>query len=63
MPLIKSKSKKAVGKNIKTEMKAGKPRKQAIAIALDTQRRAGGRKKRPRPSRQVGGIHYSGVDD
>ena len=40
MPLIKSKSKEAVGKNIKTEMKAGRPQKQAVAIALETQRRA-----------------------
>jgi len=44
MPLIKSRSKKAVGQNIKTEMAAGKPRKQAIAIALNTQRRAGKKK-------------------
>lgn len=41
MPLIKSKSKKAVGENIKREMAAGKPQKQAVAIALNTQRRAG----------------------
>lgn len=40
MPLIKSASPKAVGKNIKTEMAAGKPQKQAVAIALNTQRRA-----------------------
>jgi hypothetical protein len=40
MPLIKSAGKKAVGENIKTEMKAGKPQKQAIAIALSTQRAA-----------------------
>ena len=40
MPLNKSKSKKAVSENIKTEMKAGKPQKQAIAIALDVQRKA-----------------------
>ena len=40
MPLIKSKSDKAVGKNIATEMKAGKPQKQAVAIALSTQREA-----------------------
>ena len=45
MPLTKSKSKKAVGQNIKTEMAAGKPQKQAVAIALDVQRRAGGRKR------------------
>ena len=40
MPLIKSSSKKAVGENIKREEAAGKPRDQAIAIALSTQRRA-----------------------
>lgn len=42
MPLDKSGSKASVGRNIETEIAAGKPRKQAIAIALDTQRRAGG---------------------
>jgi hypothetical protein len=42
MPLIKSPSKAAVGKNIAREEAAGRPRKQAIAIALDVQRRAGG---------------------
>ena len=41
MPLIKSGSRKAVGENIKTEIAAGKPRKQAIAIALDVARRSG----------------------
>lgn len=40
MPLKKAKSKKAVGENIKTEMKAGKPQKQAVAIALNVQRKA-----------------------
>jgi len=40
MPLIKSKSDKAVSKNIKTEMKSGKPQKQAVAIALSVQREA-----------------------
>lgn len=44
MPLIHSKSKKAVSENIKTEMGHGKPQKQAIAIALSTQRAA--RKKK-----------------
>jgi hypothetical protein len=38
MPLDKSGSEKAVGKNIKTEMKAGKPKKQAVAIALSVER-------------------------
>lgn len=41
MPLKKSKSKKAIGENIKTEIEHGKPRKQAIAIALNTARRSG----------------------
>jgi hypothetical protein len=45
MPLKKSKSKKAVGENIKTEMKAGKPQKQAVAIALNVQRDAKKKKK------------------
>lgn len=40
MPLIKSGSKKAVSTNIRTEMAAGKPQKQAVAIALETARRA-----------------------
>ena len=39
MPLIKSGSKEAVGKNIKTEVEHGKPQKQAVAIALDNQRK------------------------
>ena len=45
MPLIKSKSDKAFKKNIATEVKAGKPVKQAVAIAYSTKRavkKAGG---------------------
>ena len=38
MPLDKSGSKKSVGVNIKKEMKAGKPKKQAVAIALNVER-------------------------
>jgi len=38
MPLDKSGSAQSVGKNIKTEMKAGKPKKQALAIALNVER-------------------------
>lgn len=40
MPLIQGYGKSAIGKNIKAEMGAGKPRKQAIAIGLNVARRA-----------------------
>jgi hypothetical protein len=38
MPLIKSTSKEAFRKNIKAEVSAGKPVKQAVAIAYATKR-------------------------
>lgn len=40
MPLKKGNNRKAVGDNIKTEEAAGKPKAQAVAIALDTARRS-----------------------
>jgi hypothetical protein len=40
MPLIKSTSKKAFGKNIGAELKAGKPMKQAVAISYAVKREA-----------------------
>jgi len=40
MPLNKAPTKEAVSENIRTEIAAGKPQKQAVAIALNTKRRA-----------------------
>lgn len=51
MPLIKSGSRSAVSQNIKTEMAAGKPQKQAVAIALSVGRRAGAPIPKPRMAR------------
>jgi hypothetical protein len=45
MPLMKSKSKAAFKKNVEAEIKAGKPPKQAVAIAYSVKRRAGKKKK------------------
>lgn len=46
MPLIKSTSKKAIGKNIATEIRAGKKPKQAAAIAYSVQREAKKKKRK-----------------
>lgn len=40
MPLIKSTSKQALAENIRRELASGKPRKQALAIALETRRKS-----------------------
>lgn len=40
MPLKQGYSRKTVSQNIRTEMAAGKPQKQAVAIALNTARKA-----------------------
>ena len=56
MPLIKSPSKKAIGQNIKTELAAKKPKAQAVAIALNTARKAGAQIPKKRPKRSLGDL-------
>jgi len=38
MPLLKGYSRKTISRNIRSEIHAGRPRKQAIAIAINTAR-------------------------
>lgn len=47
MPLIRSTSKKAREQNIKTEIAAGKPTKQAVAIGYSEQRQAAKKARKP----------------
>lgn len=46
MPLKKGKGRKAFVSNVKTEIAAGKPQRQALAIAYAVQRKGKGKKRR-----------------
>jgi len=62
MPLKKGKSQKAISDNIKTEMKSGKPHKQAVAVAMKTAKmKNGGEVKRVKKKIRGGGAATKGL--
>ena len=52
MPLLRGSSQPVVSQNIKTEIGAGKPQKQAVAIALSEARRTGSGNAPPSPPKK-----------
>ncbi len=60
MPLKHSKSKKAFESNLRTEMKAGKPRDQSLAIAYSVKRKTGHKKMAEGGQAQENPEHQSG---
>lgn len=48
MPLKRGYSAKTISRNIRTEIRAGRPQKQAVAIALSVARKAAPKNKRAR---------------
>ena len=51
MPLVQGYSRAAIAANIRRELRAGVPQDQAVAIALETARRARRRRRRRNPDR------------
>src|SRR5215831_12228758 len=58
MPLVKGKSKAVISENIRREIKSGTSQKQAVAIALNTARKAGA--KIPKPRKSIGSMMNGG---
>lgn len=61
MPLAKGKSKEAFSSNVKTEIAAGKPQKQAVAIAYAQKRKAGGGDKAPAKNEDAEDTSFAGL--
>ena len=55
MPLVKSPSHAAFSQNVKREIEAGKPQKQAVAIAYSVKRESGGSDAKAKLSRALVG--------
>lgn len=54
MPLVKGKSKSAISENIRREVHAGRPQKQAIAIAYSVAGKSRKNRKRTRARKHMG---------
>ena len=54
MPLKKGRSRKTISENISREIKAGRPRKQAVAIALDVAMRSPRKSARAKARKKAG---------
>lgn len=52
MPLTKGKSKKVIRENIRREINAGRPQKQAVAIAFSSARKSGAKIPKPKKKKK-----------